>query len=152
MQLRERSHICEKRGRPPLFLPSLSFSFCHSCWQSLIVLDKLMKSNTEERTGRARSSLHLPKCMSVCAYLPLTVSDCLVSPGVQSTWWWDSERVMRSSSIAAGRGPSCRHEMVMNINYSRIARSEKTEKYGQSGKNNTYTQTLRFQTPLSWAL
>lgn len=100
-------------------LSSPSFSSCHSCWQSLIVLDKLMKSNTEEATG----SLHLPECMSVCTYLPVPMSGRLVSSGVpasQSTRWWDSKRVMRSLSIPPGRGPFCRREVVININYSHI--------------------------------
>ena len=97
-------------------LSSPSFSSCHSCWQSLIVLDKLMKSNAEEATG----SLHLPKCMSVCTYLPVPMSGCLVSSGSQSTRWWDSKRVMRSLSIPSGQRPFCRREVVMNINYSHI--------------------------------
>ena len=97
-------------------LSSPSFSSCHSCWQSLIVLDKLMKSNAEEATG----SLHLPKCMSVCTYLPVPMSGRLVSSGSQSTRWWDSKRVMRSLSIPSGQRPFCRREVVMNINYSHI--------------------------------
>lgn len=57
-------------------ISSISFSLCHSCWQSLIILDKLMKSNTEKTTASPSFSLHLPECISVCAYLPVLDVSC----------------------------------------------------------------------------
>lgn len=97
--------ISVKRRISLSFLSSLSFSVCHSRWQSLIVLDKLMKSNTEETTG----SLHLPKCMSVCAYLPLPLSGCLVSSGVPASQhddetvreWWEARPYLRGEVRSA---------------------------------------------------
>lgn len=109
--------ISVERKRWSLTPPSLSFSLCHSCWQSLIVLDKLMKSNTEETTGSPSCSLHLPK-VYVCVCIPASAYVWLsrvLRHASQSTRWWDSERVMRSSSIPSGWGPFCRREMVMNI-------------------------------------
>lgn len=50
---------------------SFSFSFCHSCWQSLIALDKLMKSDTV-------CSPHLPQYMSVWVHTCLCL--CLAVP------------------------------------------------------------------------
>lgn len=68
-----------------VFSSSLSLSFFHSCWQSLIALDKLMKSNNEETTGSPSCSPHLPECTSVCAYLPVLMSSCLLASGVPVT-------------------------------------------------------------------
>lgn len=103
--------ISVKRRRQscsPPFLP-FSFSFCHSCWQSLIVLDKLMKSNTEETTGSPSCSLHLPKYMSVCAYLPVPMSGSLVSSGVPASQhddetvreWWEARPYLRGEVRSA---------------------------------------------------
>lgn len=68
------SHAAGKKKKESnvffFFFPSLSFYFCHSCWQSLIGSDKLMKSNTEKTTGSPRRSLHLPESAPVCALIP----------------------------------------------------------------------------------
>lgn len=116
----ENGDTCVKRSTGGLslllFFSSLSFSSCHSCWQSLIVVDKLMKSNTGETTGtpfvqpapaRVYVSVNIPA--SVCVW-----PSHVLGRASESTRWWDSKRVMRSSSIPSGRGPFCRHEMVMN--------------------------------------
>lgn len=88
----------------PLFL-----SLCQSCWQSLIVFDKLMKSNTEETTGRSSCSLHLPEYMSVCAYLPVSVSGCLMSSGMPASQhddetvreWWEARPYLQGGVRSA---------------------------------------------------
>lgn len=54
----------------------------------------------------------------VCVCIPVVVCVWLshvLRRASQSTRWWDSKRVMRSSSIASGWGLFCRHEMDMNI-------------------------------------
>lgn len=77
-----RQSYSVERNRRSLSLSSLPYSFFHSCWQSLIALDKLMKSNNEEATGSSSCSLLLPECTSVCAYLPVPMSSCLLASGV----------------------------------------------------------------------
>lgn len=107
-----QSYLWKEGGNLSPFLSSfssLSFSFCHSCWQSLIVLDKLMKSNTDEKTGSSSCSLHLPKCMSVCAYLPVPMSGCLVSSGIPASRrndetereWWEAHPFLQGDVRSA---------------------------------------------------
>lgn len=60
-------------------------------------------------------------CVHTCPWLCLAVS---CPQACQSTRWWDSKRVMRSSSIPSGWGRFCRREMVMKY-CSHTRRSKK---------------------------
>lgn len=71
----------------PLF-SSLSFSVCHSRWQSLIASDKLMKSNTEKQLQPFIQPAPAAVCVCVCAYLSVLgywLSCCLGRASLSKT-------------------------------------------------------------------
>lgn len=110
--MHRQSHICEWECITISSFSSLSFFLCLSpCWQSLIAIDKLMKSNT----GKTTAALH-PACTCHSVYPRVCIP-------VSARAWLSC--VLRHASLSKTmmiqyESPYLQVqvcELVMNINY-----------------------------------